>query len=116
MRRKVSLSSLSAFCFFSTWFLSGIPIPQAIEVNGLTMATTYHVSYFDEERSDFKDSIDSLLKLVNKGISVFDPESEVSKFNRSANGIQLTNEFFSETLSRAHYIAVLSGGSFDPTV
>jgi FAD:protein FMN transferase len=117
MRSKISLLFFStSCCVLIAGFFSGTSIPKAIEVNGLTMGTTYHVNYFDERGRDFKTSIDSLLVLVNKGISVFDPESEVSKFNRNTDGLKLTNKFFSETLSRAYQIALLSEGTFDPTV
>ena len=104
------------FCFLSVWFFSATPVSQPIEVNGITMGTTYHVTYFDDQGRDFRNSIDSLLVLVNKGISVYDSESEISKFNQSTIGIKLSNRFFSETLSKAVEISFLSEGAFDPTV
>jgi FAD:protein FMN transferase len=102
--------------FSSLIFLSGSKRPQPIEIHGLTMGTSYHVIYFDSERSDYTAPIDSLLRAVNREISVFDNESIVSKFNRSVKGSTLARNFFREVLEKALRIASETSGAFDPTV
>ena len=81
------------------------------------MGTTYRVIYFDEpHQRDFKGSVDSLLQDVNKAINTYDPESEISKFNKSEKGISLKLPYLYDILQKAKKIFNASGGAFDPTV
>ena len=86
-------------------------------VEGRTMGTTYRIVYFDEPRRRvFKDDIDSLLSVVNKSISTYDPEAEISRFNGSEKGISLQLPFLYDILKTAKKIYDRSDGAFDPTV
>ena len=112
------LRSLVRICFL--WFL--LPISHAtgqlapMVVDGKTMGTTYKVIYFDDLGRDFKDSIDSLLFLINKSINTFDPTSEISRFNKSKKGICPDLPFLFEILESAKKIHAASDGAFDPTL
>lgn len=90
------------------------PDPRFIE--GVTMGTTYHITYFDTQNRDLKTSVDSLLRLVNKSINTYDPSSEVSAFNKSEQGIALTLPYLYAPLKKSLEIAAATGGAFDPTV
>ncbi len=57
--------------------------PIAIKLEGKTMGTTYHITYFDDSNRNFQTSVDSLLLLVNASINTYDSMSEISRFNRS---------------------------------
>ena len=112
---------LSYLYFFSICtILIGQELPvsshEPIRIEGLTMGTSYHITYFDKQRRDFKFSIDSLLALVNKSINTYDPTSEVSIFNRSEKGVAFKLPYFYAPLQKANDIAISSGGAFDPTV
>src|ERR1041385_9297393 len=61
---------------------------KAIRIEGETMATTYHITYFHHQ--NFKKEIDSLLILVNKEINNYDPTSEISVFNKSKIGARFS--------------------------
>jgi FAD:protein FMN transferase len=99
------------------WFCESNTLSQdPFFVEGATMGTKYHVTYFDPQHRDLKPSIDSLLNLVNRSINTYDPATEVSVFNRSEKGIRLVLPFFHPVLSKALEVAALSGGAFDPTV
>lgn len=90
---------------------------EPIVVEGRTMGTTYRVVYFDEPlRRDFSAGIDSLLQLVNKAINTYDPNSEISNFNRSEKGICPELPFLFEIVAIAKKVHKSSGGAFDPTV
>jgi len=89
---------------------------KKITIEGETMATSYHVTYFDREGRDFKSRIDSLLKLVNKSINTYDSTSEISLFNRSKRGIKFELPYFRPPLEKAMEVYKISGGAFDPTV
>jgi thiamine biosynthesis lipoprotein len=88
----------------------------AISIEGYTMGTTYHITYFDEQRRNFKPTIDSLLGLVNKSINTYDSSSEVSKFNRSKYGIAVRLPYLLPPLRVATEVFKSSQGAFDPTV
>lgn len=87
-----------------------------IFIEGNTMGTTYHVTYFDSKKRNFKPAIDSLLNLVNKSINTYDSTSEVSRFNRSQDGVAVNLPYFLPPLHVAAEVFKNSQGAFDPTV
>ncbi len=88
--------------------------PQFIE--GVTMGTTYHITYFEKQRIDFKPSIDSILKKVNQSINNYDPQSEVSMFNRASYSYRFSLPYFYTPLKVAKEVYKSSRGAYDPTV
>lgn len=86
------------------------------KIAGETMATTWQVSYFDDEHRDFKKPIDSILVLVNKGINTYDSTSEVSVFNKSKKSLRFVSPHFPQLIKISQQIFTLSHGAFDPTV
>src|SRR4051812_12081254 len=106
---------LVGFVFVVGWkyFHAALPVPLKIE--GQTMGTTYHITYFDEQKRDFKTSIDSLLVVVNKSINTYDPSSEISTFNKGKSfAFQLP--YFLPLLEKSREVYSGSSGAFDPTV
>lgn len=95
---------------------TGALIVEPIRIEGETMGTTYHITYFDDEKRNFKGSIDSLLILVNKSINNYDPESEVSHFNKSKSSFVYSLPYFFPAINKALEVAKASNGAFDPTV
>ncbi len=89
---------------------------KPIYIEGFTMGTTYHITYFDNQNRNFKKSVDSLLFLVNKSINNYDPQSEVSKFNRSQSSYQFQLPFFYPPLKIAKEVFDGSKGVFDLTI
>jgi FAD:protein FMN transferase len=89
---------------------------KMIRIEGETMATTYHITYFDGKGRNFKKSVDSLMVLVNKSINTYDPTAEISVFNRSNRGIKFGLPYLSAPLETARAVNQASGGAFDPTV
>ena len=111
-------TALRIFCLslLSFALLSGSRQSEPFEIHGLTMGTTYYVIYFDDAGANYQAQIDSLLRKVNKGISVYDPSSNVSEFNRSADGVVFQGGFFQEALGLAMRLTKETSGAFDPTV
>ena len=92
-------------------------LQEPLVIEGLTMGTTYRILYFDEpQHRNFKNSVDSILVLVNKAINTYDPSSEISLFNRNEKGIAFQLPYFYEILKSSEKIYKNSGGAFDPTV
>lgn len=91
--------------------------PQPVIIEGATMGTTYRIIYFDPpRRRDFSSEVDSLLNAVNKAINTYDPQSEVSRFNRDDTGVCPELPYLYEILKKARKIYTASDGAFDPTV
>lgn len=89
---------------------------RPIRVEGQTMGTTYHITYFDEHQRYLKTAIDSLLMKVNASINTYSPHSEVSRFNKSSSGFRFKLPYFYPIIKRSIEIAEASNGAFDPTI
>ena len=85
-------------------------------IEGKTMGTTYHITYFDKKGRNFKNSVDSLLGVVNKSINNYDPTSEVAQFNTSTTGIAINLPYLYAPVHKAEEVFGASSGAFDPTV
>ena len=90
--------------------------PEPVRISGNTMGTTYHITYFDKAGRNLKREIDSLLIIVNRSISNYDPASEVSRFNQSPRGIASPSSFMKEPLRLASAVYHASDGALDLTV
>lgn len=116
-RTKNALYSLVLLlAVFGVWKWRQSGQVTAIVIEGETMATTYHITYFDENGRNFKASIDSLLVAVNQSINNYNPHSEVSDFNRSESGIRFELPYLLPPLKIGREVVVASQGAFDPTV
>jgi thiamine biosynthesis lipoprotein len=100
----------------AVWWWRNRDVPEPIKVEGATMGTTYHVTYFDRQNRNFKRELDSVLVAVNKAINNYDTASEVSRFNRSAATVVFKPTYFPAILMKAREIVAGSNGAFDPTV
>jgi len=113
-REQVFLACLLAMVVVGTAFQRKAPVPLRIE--GATMGTTYHITYFDKKHRDFKASVDSLLKVVNRSINTYDPTAEVSVFNKSTRGVAIRLPYLYPPIAKAHEVYTASQGAFDLTV
>jgi thiamine biosynthesis lipoprotein len=97
-------------------------VPMVAELGGETMGTTWSarvvvpegaVSLVDAAR----DTITARLERVNRSMSTWDPESEISRFNRlqSTEPFPVTLEF-ADVVRQADEVSRLTGGAFDVTV
>lgn len=101
---------------YGVWKWRGREIPmEPIRIEGQTMATTYHITYFDREQRNFKSEVDSLLVLVNLSINNYNPNSEVSIFNKSA-GFRFKLPYLYPPIKVAQQVYTDSQGAFDPSV
>jgi thiamine biosynthesis lipoprotein len=100
----------------AVWQYRKSQIPIITQIEGETMATSYHISYFDHENRNFKQSIDSLLVLVNKSINNYDPTSEVSRFNKADSSFNVELPYLLPALEKAQQVFASSNGAFDMTI
>jgi FAD:protein FMN transferase len=112
--------SAAALIVLLTFFLSGCG-RQEIQISGKTMGTTYRVKivggYFTDAEK-LKEKIEKRLLEINRSMSTFQAESEISRFNGltvPGEKFPASNDFLavfetSETIHR------LTGGAWDGTV
>ena len=90
-------------------------------IQGRTMGTTYTVKvvtgYF-QSISGVKEKIDNRLEEINRSMSTYQKDSEISRFNRfNKVGLKfkISNDFF-QVMKAGQKIYRLSGGAWDGTV
>ncbi len=97
------------------------PEPEPIEFSGFALGTTYSIKIAQPfpgiDRDNLLSGIVSLLTDVENSMSVFHPESEITRFNQSESTKPqaISPELF-EVLSEAMEISESSSGAFDITL
>lgn len=115
-RAKNILYSIILFlAVFAVWLYRRNQAVKLMHIEGQTMGTTYHISYFDPQKRNFKEAVDSLLAVVNQSINTYDTASEVSRFNRGTS-IRFSLPYLLPPLQKAREVVKASQGAFDPTV
>jgi len=114
--RNIIYSIVLFVSVFAVWLYRSKQAPEPVRIEGKTMGTSYHITYFDVKQRDFKESVDSVLLVVNKSINNYDPSSEVSKFNRSTKGLGFSLPYLYPPMKKAEEVYFASDGAFDPTV
>ena len=79
---------------------------------GTIFGTIYHAKYLYDE--DLCAEIEAALQQVDASLSMFNPQSTVSRLNRNETG--QADGMLSEVLQLSYRINAATGGAFDPTV
>lgn len=92
------------------------------KMTGATMGTTYSIKLLENQLGQsgvqiLKNEVDARLEAINRAMSTYIPDSEISRFNRHAS----TDPFpvssdFAEVAIRAMTICGDTGRAFDPTL
>ncbi len=87
---------------------------------GLTMGTYYRVTLADvtPDMVSYADiMIREVLERINQSMSVYDPESEISRFNRIPPGEMLcVSPEFAQVMRVSFKVHEITGGAFDPSL
>ena len=83
-----------------------------IHNEGTIFGTLYHAKYL--YKKDLKAEIEAELQKVDASLSMFNPQSTISKINR--NETDEVDEMLSEVLQLSYTIYEATDGAFDPTV
>ena len=114
-----SALSRALFLFLFLFLFSGCQLEKLVTLNGRTMGTTYSVKYTQTENQysakEIQEKIDQLLVDVNKEMSTYIPDSEISLLNKSKVPMKISPGF-ADVLQFSLDLAQKTGGSFDPTV
>lgn len=108
--------------FLSVLLLAGCSQDQRIHtLSGQTMGTGWSVKVVGMPAGltlpALQQDIQLLLASINRQMSTYDPDSEISRFNAGAAGSwHALSPDFQAVLSQALMLARQTGGAFDPTV
>src|SRR4051812_21294614 len=64
--RNVVYSIVVLLLLWAVWKYRSTAASEPIKLEGKTMGTTFHITYFDPKQRNFQIAVDSLLLLVNK--------------------------------------------------
>lgn len=120
------IACLRAFAAFAGTLLACVgcePVahPRPVVLSGETMGTTYQAKFFGVETEEavaaLGESIQAELEEVNRQMSTYLPDSEISRFNASdsTDWFDVSTET-EQVVRRSLEIAAESDGAFDPTV
>jgi len=84
-------------------------------IQGMAFGTTYGIQFFSSESFDAQKGIDSVVNLVNRSVSTYMPESDISKINRGDDTV-VVDSIFKEVFRISEKVHNESEGYFDPTI
>lgn len=121
-RGRPLLLALGALLLAFAWNRPGFGTPAQVALSGPTMGTTWSVSLAGRARppgdvATTRAAIEERLETVNRLMSTWDPDSELSRFNRhaSTDPFPLSSETLA-VLGIAQEVSERTGGAFDATV
>lgn len=83
-----------------------------MKLSGEVFGTSYHVIYNSE--IDYEKQFDSLFYVINKSMSTYHVNSDISKLNRNENDV--VDAHFIKVLRASQEIYKQTEGAFDPTI
>ena len=91
-----------------------LTIQQIFVLEGKAQGTTYTIKYISSDSILTKFEIDSVLHSIDQSLSLYNPQSLISLFNKSAIGIKYDEHLFN-VVSQAIKTYTISQGAFDIT-
>ncbi|MHA7843581.1 MAG: FAD:protein FMN transferase [Winogradskyella sp.] len=87
---------------------------QLVKLSGPVFGTGFNIQYADNENTDYSKEIDGLFNDINKSLSTYISDSDISKLNR--NEISDVDDYFVEVFNTSKSIYLETEGVFDPTI
>jgi len=109
---KRTLILLVFICFCSCVEESAKPYKK---LHGLAFGTSFNISVNDAKNEVEERSVDSLIHLMNRSLSTYIPNSDISKINSGDSSITV-DVLFEEVFLKAKRVYQETGGAFDPTI
>jgi thiamine biosynthesis lipoprotein len=88
---------------------------EAQMFTGEALGTTYQVKFFYNTELPIQKGLDSIFEVINKSMSTYQSDSDISKINAGDSTIIIDHNF-KEVLKASEKIYLESNGFFDPTV
>ncbi len=109
---KFSLTFLILSIVFAT---SSCKKTEPVHLTGEAQGTYYSILYFDSLNRNFQPQIDSILKHFDQSVSLWVPNSVLSKVNRNDTSVVL-DDYFTGNFNLSQKISEKTAGAFDITV
>ncbi len=104
------------FCLTDT----GLAFKRQYEISGKTMGTFYSVKFISKKKQStefWQARVGTLLKQINKRLSMYDPKSELSLFNKQApHSPRTVSKDFYAVLVQAGQLYTMTDGAWDGTL
>ena len=84
------------------------------KLNGLIFGTFYEITYSAKGNDNYQKQLDNIFDVVNKSMSNYQPDSDISKVNR--HELDVVDSYFVEVFMAAKKIYDQTDGIFDPTI
>ena len=107
----------SSTCWIILAILSCREMPSSAKsLEGIALGTTYKIQYTSEiPEKQLQKGLDSLLYFLNKSLSTYLPNSDISKINRGDTFV-IVDKHFRKVFKKATAVWKSTAGYFDPTV
>jgi thiamine biosynthesis lipoprotein len=85
------------------------------KLEGHAFGTTFHITMDDLHGKIKESDIDSLIYVMNRSLSTYQPNSDISKINRGDTTVSV-DDLFVEVFQKSYKIYQETEGAFDPTI
>lgn len=90
--------------------------PEWTTLQGKAQGTTFTIKYLDSLGRDLTLPVDSLFRVVDRSLSLWDSTSTVTRFNAATDSFPTTDRHFQVVLALSRQQWNATDGAFDPTV
>ncbi len=84
-------------------------------LSGDAFGTTYTIYYFTNNEFDAVKGVDSVIHAVNRSVSTYMPQSDISRINKGDSTL-VVDKIFQEVFLLSEEVFIASEGYFDPTI
>ncbi len=106
---------LIILCIFLIYSCDSETIKSSKQLEGLAFGTSFHITMDDKDEQVSESDIDSLIHAMNKSLSTYIPNSDISRINNGDTTV-IVDELFKEVFQKSAVIYKQSEGAFDPTI
>lgn len=87
-----------------------------VTLRGEAQGTTFTITYSDSLGRDLSGPVDSLFRVIDGSLSLWDSTSTVTRFNAATDSLRVADEHFRVVVSLSHQLWLGTDRAFDPTV
>ena len=88
---------------------------EPVKLFGEAQGTYYSIIYYDDQQRDFQIEIDSLLDAFDQSVSLWVPNSIISKVNKNDKSVRI-DKFFTDNFLISQQVSRETDGAFDMTI
>ena len=100
--------------FVLTLFFVSCQEEKNTKLSGPVFGTSYGITYYSKTNIDIHKELDSLFSVINKSLSTYKEDSDITKINRNEETI--VDEHFITVFNESKHIFKETEGAFDPTI